>query len=83
MAALLPRQESGKDLDTTRCFSSLGKGGSGKGTSFFSAMGCGSQGLLCTQNNDGMLVWGLCGSGLGEGTPNAPLGAETESVIME
>lgn len=31
------------------------------------AMGCGSEGFLCTQNNDGVLVWGLCRSGLREG----------------
>lgn len=44
MAALLPRQESGKDLDTTWCFSSLGKGDSGKGISFSGPWGAVARG---------------------------------------
>lgn len=34
---------------------------------FLWAMGCGAQELLCTQNNDGVLVWDVCMSGLREG----------------
>lgn len=58
-----PRQGSGEDLDGTRRFSSLGKPGGGKETSFSGPWGCGRWGFSSTQNHSdragpcGGLAW--------------------------
>lgn len=73
MAALLPRQEPGEDLDTTRCFSSLGNAGGRKGTSFSGLWGTVARGsyapkitMACQVGVPAALTWerdSKCSSG--------------------